>query len=144
MASWGTINLLHLNINWMDSGVLSASQLPQIWFSMPRLLNRPPTWRTDPCTCCSVPWRRSACPKVPTTPTPAPTAACSVSPPRSRTTDRQTSGHGRVTSPGSGTSVTGRTSRQRQLLCLCSGKCKCWVLYIVCKTPGVPHILVCK
>ena len=127
--------VLHLTIHRMTprsllvtSGVLSASQLPQTWFSMPSLLNRPPTWRTDPCTCCSVPWRRSACPKVPTTPTPAPTAVFSASPPRSRTTGRQISGHGRVTNPGSGTSVTGNASR-------------CCVTRTERQTLGLSHLL---
>lgn len=120
-ANWGILSFCwHMVFLTTTPLLLSTSQRPQTWSSMPKLWNRPPTWRTDPCMCCSAPRRSTVCPVVLTKPTLAPTAAFSASPPKSTTTASQTSGRGQHTTPGSGMSVTGETRSLsfENLICL--------------------------
>ena len=98
-----------------SSGPPCPQRLPT-WCWTLRWWNRPPTWRTGPCSCCSVRTRRTACPPPPTRRLPTPTAACCASPPRSTTTGSRTSGPKLADTPGCGTTVTGQSQRVQRTL----------------------------
>lgn len=86
--------------------------LPQLhltWYLTRRLYNRLPTWRTGLCSCCNVPWRRTASQPLLSTPTPPQaTGAFSASPPRFTTMASLTSAPRMAAMHGSGMTATGR------------------------------------
>lgn len=84
------------------------SQRLLTWCWTLRRWSRPPTWRTGPCSCCSVRTRRTVCPPRPARFQPTPTAACCASPPRSTTMASPTSGPKLADTPGCGTTATGQ------------------------------------
>lgn len=104
--------IVNIQFDVFPSPAVPPPQRPQTWSWALRLWSRPRTWRTGPCTLCSVPRRSAACPALRTKQTPAPTAASCASPPRSTTTGCQTSDRGRHLTPGSGMNVTGGASTQ--------------------------------
>lgn len=86
----------------------SWAQPPQTCYCTQHWCRRPPTSRTDPCTCCTALPKRTVCPARPAQPTGLmATAVYSDSPPRFTTWEELTSGPRLGATPGCGTSVMG-------------------------------------